>query len=186
MIITVSKNLTSNDFLTLEHLINDKGLFLKTIDNEHYLVTGDTYKLDEQGILALPGIIGVTRVKPTYHLVSRECHPFDTVIKVRNVTIGDGSLTFFCGPCSVESEEEIKRIARGVKDAGANILRGGAYKPRTSPYFFQGLGPEALEYLKKASDETDLPVVSEIVDSRDLDLYEKYVDIIQVGAFNNS
>lgn len=184
MIITVSKNLTSNDFLTLEHLINDKGLFLKTIDNEHYLVTGDTYKLDEQGILALPGIIGVTRVKPTYHLVSRECHPFDTVIKVRNVTIGDGSLTFFCGPCSVESEEEIKRIARGVKDAGANILRGGAYKPRTSPYFFQGLGPEALEYLKKASDETDLPVVSEIVDSRDLDLYEKYVDIIQVGARN--
>ena len=184
MIITVIKNIESNDFITLEHIIHDKGLYLKEIDSEHYLVTGDTYKLDEQSVLALPGIVSVSRIKPTYHLVSRACHPFNTVIKVRDVVIGDGNLTFFCGPCSVESEEEITRIAKGVKEAGAHILRGGAYKPRTSPYFFQGLGPEALEYLKKASELTGMPVVSEIVDSRDLELYEKYVDIIQVGARN--
>ena len=184
MIITVINNISSNDFLTIENMINDKGLFLKEVDDCHYLVTGDTYKLDEQSVLVLPGVVSVSRVTPTYHLVSRSCHPQNTVIKVRDVVIGDGSLNFFCGPCSVESEEEIKRIAKGVKEAGASILRGGAYKPRTSPYFFQGLGREALEYLKEASDETGLPVVSEIVDSRDLELYEKYVDIIQVGARN--
>lgn len=184
MIITVIKDLNSNDYLTIEHVINDKGLFLKEIDNTHYLVTGDTYKLDEQSILVLPGVVSVSRVTPTYHLVSRSCHPQNTIIKVRDVVIGDGSLNFFCGPCSVETREEIIRIAEGVKASGATILRGGAYKPRTSPYFFQGLGPEALTYLQEASEKTGLPVVSEIVDSRDLELYEKYVDIIQVGARN--
>ncbi len=184
MIITIDKNIKSEDYISLEHIINDKGLFLKEVDSEHFLVTGDTYKFDEQSILVLPGVISVTRLKPTYHLVSRDAHPWDTVIKVKNVSIGDGSLTFMCGPCSVNSEEEIKRIASGVKEAGATVLRGGAYKPRTSPYFFQGLGSEALDYLKKAGDEYDLPVVSEIVDSKDLELYEKYVDIIQVGARN--
>ena len=184
MIITVIKDIKSNDFLTIEHLINDKGLYLKEIDETHYLVNGDVYKLDEQSILVLPGVVSVTRVTPTYHLVSRTCHPSDTIIKVKNVTIGDGSLNFFCGPCSVENREEIKRIAQGVKDAGATVLRGGAYKPRTSPYFFQGLGAEALEYLQEAGKISDLPVVSEIVDAKDLELYEKYVDIIQVGARN--
>ena len=184
MIITVSKDIKSNDFIALEHAITDKGLYYKEIDSAHLLVTGDTYKLDSQSILVLPGVLSVNRISPTYHLVSREVHPQNTVIKVGNVVIGDGSLNFFCGPCSVDGKEEIMRIASGVKEAGATILRGGAYKPRTSPYFFQGLGREALEYLSLAGKETGLPVVSEIVDSRDLELYEKYVDIIQIGARN--
>ncbi len=184
MIITVNKNIKSEEFLDLEHIINNKGLFLKEIDSEHFLVTGDTYKFDEQSILVLPGVLGVTRIKPTYHLVSRDVKMQDTIINIGNVKIGDGSLSFMCGPCSVNSEEEILRIAKGVKESGANILRGGAYKPRTSPYFFQGLGEEALKYLKEAGEKYNLPVVSEIVDSKDLDLYLKYVDIIQVGARN--
>ncbi|MBO4668204.1 MAG: 3-deoxy-7-phosphoheptulonate synthase [Bacilli bacterium] len=184
MIITLIKDIKSNDFLTIEHAISEKGLFLKEIDNNHYMVTGDVYKLDEQSILVLPGVQSITRITPTYHLVSRTVHPANTIIKIRDVVIGDGSLNFFCGPCSVETEDEIMRIAKGVKEAGATILRGGAYKPRTSPYFFQGLGREALEYLKEAGDSYNLPVVSEIVDAKDLELYEKYVDIIQVGARN--
>lgn len=116
-------------------------------------------------------------------LVSRENHPQDTVVKVNNTSVGGGNLTIIAGPCSVESEEQIVSIARAVKENGATILRGGAFKPRTSPYSFQGLGIEALNYLSIAKKETGLPVITEITDIRELDLFDD-IDIVQVGARN--
>ncbi|MBQ9579884.1 MAG: 3-deoxy-7-phosphoheptulonate synthase, partial [Lachnospiraceae bacterium] len=116
-------------------------------------------------------------------LVSRENHPADTVIKVNNTTVGGGNLTIIAGPCSVESEEQILNIARAVKENGATMLRGGAFKPRTSPYSFQGLGKEALNYLSIAKKETGLPVITEITDVRELELFDD-IDVIQIGARN--
>ncbi|MBQ9341067.1 MAG: 3-deoxy-7-phosphoheptulonate synthase [Lachnospiraceae bacterium] len=116
-------------------------------------------------------------------LVSRDNHPADSVIKVNNTTVGGGNLTIIAGPCSVESEEQILNIARAVKENGATMLRGGAFKPRTSPYSFQGLGKEALNYLSIAKKETGLPVITEITDVRELELFDD-IDVIQIGARN--
>ena len=115
---------------------------------------------------------------------SRNNHPEDSIIKVGNVDIGNGSKAMIAGPCSVESYEQLYKIASDVKDAGANILRGGAFKPRTSPYDFQGLGREGLEILSSVSKELNIPIVSEIVSIEDLDLFKEHVDLIQVGARN--
>ncbi|MGB3367641.1 MAG: 3-deoxy-7-phosphoheptulonate synthase [Acidaminobacteraceae bacterium] len=119
-----------------------------------------------------------------YKLASRELHPEDTIIKVANHEIGTGCATIIAGPCSVESEEQLMTIAVAVKKAGAHMLRGGAFKPRTSPYSFQGLGEEGLKILKKASELTGLPVVTEVMDTEDFDLVEKYADVLQIGARN--
>ncbi|MBQ1451111.1 MAG: 3-deoxy-7-phosphoheptulonate synthase [Clostridia bacterium] len=118
-----------------------------------------------------------------FHLTSREYHPENTIIEVGGAAIGDGGLALIAGPCSIESEDQIVRIAKAVKAAGATMLRGGAFKPRTSPYTFQGLEAEGLEYLIKAGREAGLPTVSEITDETQLDLFRD-IDIIQVGAKN--
>lgn len=118
-----------------------------------------------------------------YPLTGRENHPGNAVVKVGNATIGDGEFVFIAGPCAVESERQIIETAIAMKKAGVKILRGGAYKPRTSPYSFQGLGREGLKLLKKAKEETGLAIVTEITDLRTLDLFED-VDMIQIGARN--
>lgn len=118
-----------------------------------------------------------------YPLTGRENHPENAVVKVGNATIGDGEFVFIAGPCAVESERQIIETAIAMKKAGVKILRGGAYKPRTSPYSFQGLGREGLKLLKKAKEETGLAIVTEITDLRTLDLFED-VDMIQIGARN--
>lgn len=118
-----------------------------------------------------------------YPLTGRENHPENAVVKVGNATIGDGEFVFIAGPCAVESERQIIETAIAMKKAGVKILRGGAYKPRTSPYSFQGLGKEGLKLLKKAKEETGLAVVTEITDLRTLDLFEG-IDMIQIGARN--
>lgn len=118
-----------------------------------------------------------------FELTSRENHPENTIIEVGGAKIGDGNLCIIAGPCSIESEEQIMRIAKAVKDAGAQMLRGGAFKPRTSPYTFQGLEDDGISYLVKAGHEVGLPVVSEITDASQLRLFDD-VDIIQVGAKN--
>ena len=115
---------------------------------------------------------------------SRERHPEDSIIKIGNVNVGKGSRAMIAGPCSVESYEQLYKIACEVKEAGANILRGGAFKPRTSPYDFQGLGKEGLDILNSVKKELNMPVVSEIVSIEDLDLFHDNVDLIQVGARN--
>jgi len=135
----------------------------------------------------LSGMSGVERVTPIsrpFKLTSREFHPSDTVIRVLDAAIGDGSLTMMAGPCSVETRDQLFETAAAVKAAGATVLRGGAFKPRTSPYAFQGLGVEALRYLAEAREQTGLPVITEVMEPSQVDIVAEYADILQIGTRN--
>ena len=133
---------------------------------------------------SLPGVKDVIPVTRPYKLVSRELQPEDTIVQVGDVKVGKGHLTLIAGPCAVESEEQCLEIARQVKQAGAQLFRGGAFKPRTSPYSFQGLGEEGLKILKKVRETTGLPTITEALDLETFDLVEAYADAIQIGARN--
>ena len=132
----------------------------------------------------LPGVETVTQIGRPFKLTSREFHPEDTVIRVLEAVIGDGSLTVMAGPCSVESREQLFETADAVKAAGATVLRGGAFKPRTSPYAFQGLGVQALRYLAEARERTGLPVITEVMEPSQVDIVAEYADILQIGTRN--
>ena len=147
-------------------------------------VIGDDRILHNQPLTALPGVESVLPILAPWKLVSREFKREGTVIDVSGVKIGGNKLIIMAGPCAVERLEITVGIAHEVKAAGASILRGGAYKPRTSPYSFQGLGREGLDYLVEAKKQTGLPVVSEILDTRDIELFLEKADIIQIGARN--
>lgn len=147
-------------------------------------IVGNTGPVDDSGLLVLPGVKETVRVTKQYKLVSRETHPQPTAITVGDVKIGQGPPVLMAGPCAVESEEQALTIARLVKKSGARIFRGGAFKPRTSPYSFQGLGEEGLKILAKVRDETGLLIVTEAIDESSLELVERYADIIQIGARN--
>ena len=146
-------------------------------------LVGDTAAIDADLISALEIVEDVKRVQEPYKHANKKFHPEPTVIRVGNTQIGGGTLTLMAGPCSVENEAQIVAIAKAVKASGATVLRGGAFKPRTSPYSFQGMGLEGLELLKIAREETGLPIVTEIMDAEHLPAF-KDVDIIQVGARN--
>ena len=146
-------------------------------------VVGDKTKLDIQRIEASPEVEKVVPITESYKLANKKFHPQPTSFKVKDTVIGPDTMTIMAGPCAVETEEQLLCIARAVKKAGATILRGGAYKPRTSPYSFQGLHGEGLELLLEAKKATGLPVVTEIMDASHLPLFED-VDLIQVGARN--
>ena len=146
-------------------------------------LVGDTTAVDMDKISINPHVERVMRVQEPYKKANRKFHPEDTVVQVGNTQIGGGNLTIMAGPCSVESEEQVVAIAKAVKASGATMLRGGAFKPRTSPYTFGGLGAEGLELLCRAGRETGMPVVSEITDPRQLSLFRE-VDVLQVGARN--
>ena len=146
-------------------------------------LVGDTTALDMELIASLAIVDSVKRVTEPFKCCNRKFHPEDTVVEVNGVKIGSGHFVMIAGPCSVESEEQIVGIAKAVKASGAQILRGGAYKPRTSPYDFQGLAATGLELLKIARQETGLPIVTEIMGTGALELFED-VDVIQVGARN--
>lgn len=173
----------------LENLINwlqDKGIAIHTSIGESHTIlglVGDTSGLDIDLLSALDIVEDVKRVQEPYKNANRKFHPQDTVVKVGDTQIGGGTLTIMAGPCSVESEEQVVAIARAVKAGGATMLRGGAFKPRTSPYSFQGLGADGLEFLKTARQETGLPIVSELMDISQIPLFED-VDVIQIGARN--
>ena len=132
----------------------------------------------------LPGVMEILRVSRPFKLTSREFHPHDTVINVGGTTVGGSDLTVMAGPCSVESEEQMVATAKAVKEAGATILRGGAFKPRTSPYSFRGLGEEGLKHLATAREATGLPVITEVMTVEDIDLVHRYADVLQIGARN--
>lgn len=146
---------------------------------------GDTSQVDPRRYLPYPGVRDALRISVPYKLSGRTDHHRNTLVPVGDRLLGgEQPLLIMGGPCSVESEEQIHTIAASVKAAGATVLRGGAFKPRTSPYSFQGLGPDGLRLLREAADAHGLQVISEMIDHEDLDLFEEYVDIIQVGARN--
>jgi 3-deoxy-7-phosphoheptulonate synthase len=145
---------------------------------------GDERILLDKAIEALPMVEKVLPILKPYKLASREFHPANTVVSVNGVRIGDRPLAVVAGPCSVENRDMLLTVAKEVKAAGARLLRGGAFKPRTSPYAFQGLGEEALRFLAEAKRETGMPVVTELMDPREAPLVLQYADVIQVGARN--
>ncbi len=138
----------------------------------------------EARLQATPGVAGVTRIGKAYKLVSREFHPENTVIRVLDAVIGDGSLTVMAGPCSIESRDQLMETVDFVAARGATVIRGGAFKPRTSPYSFQGLGVEGLRYLAEARERSGLPVITEVMEPSQVDIIAEYADILQIGTRN--
>jgi 3-deoxy-7-phosphoheptulonate synthase len=186
MIIILKQNASKADIAKLEESLRADGLktnLIEGVEKSILGLIGDTAKIDLDNLYAQDVVDSVQRIQETYKNPNRKMHPEDTVIKAGNVTIGGGSLQVIAGPCSVESEEQILTTAAAVKEAGATMLRGGAFKPRTSPYAFQGLRSEGLKLLIKAREQTGLPIVTEIMSADDLPLFED-IDVIQVGARN--
>ena len=186
MIVILKENPNQAQVNSLMTWLQSKGIEIHTSVGEHQTVmglVGDTSKLDMDLLLALDIVEDVKRIQEPYKNANRKFHPEDTVIEVGNTKIGGGNLTLIAGPCSVENEEQIIEVAKAVKASGATLLRGGAFKPRTSPYSFQGLHGEGIRLLKLAREVTGLPIVTELMDASHLPLFED-VDIIQVGARN--
>ncbi len=164
--------------LGLQHMVS------RGVERTIIGVIGEEDILRVQPLEAFPGVEKVMPVLKPYKLVSRDFKPEDTVIEINDIKIGSKKLVVIAGPCSIENKQLLIETARAVKDAGALMLRGGAFKPRTSPYSFQGLGEEGLQLLAEVRAETGLPVVTEVMDTRDVELGVKYADIIQIGARN--
>ena len=186
MIVVLKENPNQMQLESLIAWLEEKHIEVnKSVGTSHTILglVGDTAAIDPDLICALEIVEDVKRVQEPYKQANRKFHPEPTVIRVRDTQIGGGTLTLMAGPCSVESEEQIVAIAKQVKESGATVLRGGAFKPRTSPYSFQGMGVEGIELLKIAREETGLPIVTEIMDAEHLPAF-KDVDIIQVGARN--
>ena len=188
MIIVLKPSTAPEQLLTFtEKLKNDYGVRINRWDGVHSTVLGligDTTQVDIEYIEAQDIVESVKRVQEPYKKANRKFHPENTTVRISDtVTIGDGSLHIMAGPCSVESEEQIVGIAKSVQQSGATLLRGGAFKPRTSPYAFQGLKSAGLDLLKTARKETGLPIVTEIMRVSHIDRFEN-VDVIQVGARN--
>lgn len=188
MIIIVKHDTKRED---LDHLIDkvkSLGVDIQEVNGEKTTILGligDTSKVDMDSIQSEAIVERVTRVQEPFKKANRKFHPMDSVIEVAGRKIGGDKLTIMAGPCSVESEEQIVSIAKDIKRSGATFLRGGAYKPRTSPYSFQGMKEDGLKLLAAAKKETGLPIVTELMDANHLDLFEKHgVDIIQIGARN--
>ena len=186
MIVVLKSHPNQEQLESLIAWLQDKGIAIHSSVGENRTIlglVGDTSKLDMDLIAALDIVEDVKRIQEPFKNANRKFHPADSVIPVGNTQIGGDTLTIMAGPCSVESEEQIVGIAKAVKASGATMLRGGAFKPRTSPYSFQGLGERGLEYLKVARQETGLPIVTELMDLSQLPLF-KDVDVIQIGARN--
>ena len=145
---------------------------------------GETHTIPTDRFEGLDGVEAVQRITQPYKLASRQFHPEDSVFSLDGFTVGRSGIVIIAGPCAVESRTQIMETAQAVKEAGANALRGGVFKPRTSPYSFQGLGEDGLEYLAEARAETNLPIVAEVMSQAQMDLMVKYVDVLQVGARN--
>ena len=188
MIIVMKPEATPQDLERVSDAIKAKGLGVNVSRGKERTVLGaigDERVLLEVPLGAFPGVESVHKILQPFKLVSREFRKQDTLITFPNgVTIGGPEIQVMAGPCAVESEEQLLYVAERVKKAGAKILRGGAFKPRTSPYTFQGLGEEGLEHLAKAREKTGLLVITELMDPRDLPAMMKYTDIIQIGARN--
>jgi 3-deoxy-7-phosphoheptulonate synthase len=187
MLIVMDKKATAEEIEAVVAAVEAKGYTARPIPGGERVSIGVLYNkgaVDTSLFLGYPGVKDVVPVTRPYKLVSREFQHDDTMVTVGNVTIGNGHFTIIAGPCAVESEHQALTIARLVKESGAQLFRGGAFKPRTSPYSFQGLGEEGLKILARVREETGLPVVTEVMDDHTFDLVEEYADVIQIGTRN--
>ena len=187
MIIVMKPDATKENIQKVEERLQQVGLKAHLSTGEDCTiigVIGDRKKIANLEVSMLEGVEKTVRITEKYKLVSRHFHPEDTIIDVDGVKIGGKEVVVMAGPCSVESIEQLREAAKAVKAGGAKFLRGGAFKPRTSPYDFQGLAEEGLKMLREVADEEGLKVVTEIVDKDDIELVGKYADIYQVGARN--
>ena len=187
MLVVMRQDATSGQIAGVVRAIEARGFKAHPIPGAQRTaigITGNRGAVDRPVFESLPGVLEVIPVTHAYKLVSREVKPEDTIVDVGGVPVGGKEFVIAAGPCAVESREQMLTAARHVKAAGARLLRGGAFKPRTSPYAFQGLGEEGLQILAAARAETGLPVVTEALDAEGVDLVEKYADAIQVGARN--
>ena len=187
MIVVMKPNAKAQEIAKLKERLENKGFGIHPIQGVSYCIfgiVGDTSKLDMEALTINEHVDRVMRVQEPFKQANRNFHPEDSIIDVKGVKIGGKKLVVMAGPCSVESEEQITEIAKGVQKAGAAILRGGAFKPRTSPYAFQGMQEEGLDLLKIARTKTGLPIVSEIMSADKIERFVEDVDIIQVGARN--
>lgn len=188
MIITVKKEAPKQEIDKLIKGFENRGLQVTLIQGDNYNVfglVGDTASLDEKTIRANHYVEEVTRIAAPYKKANRLFHPQDTIVDVAGIKIGGNEkIVVIGGPCSVEGKASIMEIAKEVKDAGGDMLRGGAYKPRTSPYAFQGMGTEGIECMVEAREATGLPIVSELMSADKLDEFVANVDLIQIGARN--
>ncbi|MSU79606.1 MAG: 3-deoxy-7-phosphoheptulonate synthase [Gemmataceae bacterium] len=187
MIIVLKPGSTPAEIDHVIERIRELGLKPHVSAGEHRTiigVIGDENKLQAQPLQAIPGVEQVIPIMKPFKLASREFTKKDTIVNVGKVKIGGGHLAMIAGPCAIESLAVLDEIAGPVKKAGANILRGGAFKPRTSPYSFQGLGEEGLKILRDIGQKHDMPVVTEVMDPRQIPLVEKYADMFQIGARN--
>lgn len=187
MIIVMKPDATKENIQKVEERLQQVGLKAHLSTGEDCTiigVIGDRKKIANLEVSMLEGVEKTVRITEKYKLVSRHFHPEDTIVDVDSVKIGGKEVVVMAGPCSVESIEQLREAAKAVKAGGAKFLRGGAFKPRTSPYDFQGLAEEGLKMLREVADEEGLKVVTEIVDKDDIELVGKYADIYQVGARN--
>lgn len=187
MIIVLKPNSTIEDIDHVEQMVTVRGLDTHVVHGTDMTIIGcigDTSKIDSKIFEVDSAVEKVMHVQEPYKLANRAFHPESSVIDVSGVKIGGGSLAMIAGPCSVESYEQVLSIAKDCKASGANLLRGGAFKPRTSPYSFQGLGLEGLDILCAVKEETGLPIVTELMSTDHLDIFNEKVDLIQIGARN--
>src|SRR6266446_9051531 len=189
MVVNMSSTATQEQINHVMDRIKECGFLPHLIQGAERTVIGVVGKnrgrrSELESLRVAPGVEDIIPISQPFTLVSLELQPKRTVVDVSGVQIGGAELVVMAGPCSVESRDQLMETARGVKAAGATILRGGAYKPRTSPYDFQGLGVEALQLLSEAREETGLPIVTEVMSTEDVDLVSDYADMLQVGARN--
>lgn len=187
MIIVLKPLETKENIDRVVKLVESKGLEAHIVEGTEMTIIGcigDTMKVDARLFEVDRSVEKVMHVQEPYKLANRAFHPEDSVVDVSGVKVGGGNLALIAGPCSIESEEQMVSIAKSVKAAGANMLRGGAFKPRTSPYSFQGLGLEGLNMLCTAKKETGLPIVTELMSAEYLEIFDEKVDMIQIGARN--
>ncbi|RME51548.1 MAG: 3-deoxy-7-phosphoheptulonate synthase [Caldilineae bacterium] len=187
MIIIMKVSATPEEIEAVKDRIEFHGLRTHISQGEERTiigVIGDKTRIEEDNLLRMPGVERITPVSRPFKLASRDFHPEKTVININGHPVGEDRVIIMAGPCSVENREQLMTIACAVKEAGAHLLRGGAFKPRTSPYSFQGLGEEGLKLLAEARQETGLAIVTEVMSPEDLPLVEKYADVLQIGARN--
>lgn len=187
MIVILKPKTKKEEIEKLTQQLENKGVSVNPVIGKDLIIlglVGDTSKLDPTQIEANRNVERVMHVQEPFKKANRMFHPDKTIVNVNGVEIGGDKLAMIAGPCSVESESQITDIAKEVKELGANLLRGGAFKPRTSPYSFQGLKYDGLELLKLAREKTDLPIVTEIMSPYDVEVFNRDVDVIQVGARN--